>query len=357
MCKVYNLVGPLTAIKSHLHQHNIYDFNSLNEVINFQKNYSVLQKEIISNHERLIEQERNDLELQVSQLEDAILTKKNNIENKIQEETAQINLQLNNLLSSTPTNFIQRIMRRLKEWWYYFRIQLKVISVKSQLESFIQNLEKEHKDKQNRYQFIVERFTDAVNQRCYLPLKELERKKRVIDEVNNSIYGALGEMKVVRELEKLSDEYFLINDFSVSFSNAIYHKKEDEHILSIQIDHILVAPSGIFLIETKNWSEVSLNNPDLRSPVKQIKRNSFAFYQMISGETEYSKLRLNNHFWGSKKIPIRNLVVFTNSKPKEEFQFVKLLTINELLGYIRYFEPVFSPEETQRIADYLIHKN
>lgn len=94
----------------------------------------------------------------------------------------------------------------------------------------------------------------------------------------------------------------------------------------------------------------------MRSPVKQIKRNSFAFYQMISGETEYSKLRLNNHFWGSKKIPTRNLVVFTNSKPKEEFQFVKILTINELLGYIKYFEPVFSPEETQKIADYLQSK-
>lgn len=143
-------------------------------------------------------------------------------------------------------------MRRLQEWWYYFRIQLKVFSIKSQIENSIQNLEKEHKEKHNRYQYIVEHFTDAVHESGFVPLKELERKKRVIDEVNNSIYGALGEMKVVRELEKLSDEYFLINDFSVSFSKAIYHKKEDEHILSIQIDHILVAPSGIFLIETKN---------------------------------------------------------------------------------------------------------
>jgi len=355
MCKVYNPVGPLTTIKFHLHRHDIYDFNSLNEVINFQKNYSVLQQQIITHHERLIEQERNDLELEVSQLEDFILTEKNNIENRIQIETEQINQRLNDLLSSSANNFTQRIIHHLKEWWYYFKIRLKVFSVKFLIAYSIRNLVKEHKKKHHRYQYIIEHFTDAVNESCSVPLKELERKKGVIDEINSSIYGALGEQKVVRELEKLSDEYFLINDFSLSFQKAIYHRKEDEYIQSIQIDHILVAPSGIFLIETKNWSEESLNNPDFYSPVKQIRRNGFAFYKMISGETEYSKLRLGNHLWGNRKIPVRNVVVFTSSKPKDEFQFVKTLTINQLLGYIKYFEPVFSTEETQKIADYLLH--
>ena len=44
-------------------------------------------------------------------------------------------------------------------------------------------------------------------------------------------------------------------------------------IKSIQIDHILVTNSGIFLIETKNWSEKSLNNPSLRSPCSASKKN------------------------------------------------------------------------------------
>ena len=62
MCKVYNNVGSLTTIKAHLYQHNIHDFNSLNEVMAFQKNYLVYQQQIISNHEHLIEQEKNSLE-------------------------------------------------------------------------------------------------------------------------------------------------------------------------------------------------------------------------------------------------------------------------------------------------------
>jgi len=54
MCKVYNSVGCLTTIQSHLYQHQINDLNSLNEVIMFQKNYSSYRQEIISNHEHLM---------------------------------------------------------------------------------------------------------------------------------------------------------------------------------------------------------------------------------------------------------------------------------------------------------------
>ena len=44
----------------------------------------------------------------------------------------------------------------------------------------------------------------------------------------------------------------------------------------------------------------------------------------------------------------------TNSKPKEEFQYVKILTVNELPGYIKYFKPTFSNNETQEITNYLL---
>lgn len=43
-----------------------------------------------------------------------------------------------------------------------------------------------------------------------------------------------------------------------------------------------------------------------------------------------------------------------DSKPHEEFQYVKILTINELLGYVTYFKPSFSNQETQEIANYLL---
>ena len=141
--------------------------------------------------------------------------------------------------------------------------------------------------------------------------------------------------------------------FLFFFRRPVYNRQENDYIKSIQIDHILIAPSGIFLIETKNWSEKSLNNLNLHSPVQQVKRANFVLFKILmKGITEHT-LNLNPHHWGNRKIPIRNLIVLTNLKPKEEFHYVKVLTLNELIGYIQYFEPTFPSNETEEIAKYL----
>ena len=81
--------------------------------------------------------------------------------------------------------------------------------------------------------------------------KNLEFIKETVDGLYSTIAGAIGENAVVRELKKLSDQYYLINDFSLKFNPPIYNKRENDRIYSIQIDHLLVCPSGIFILETK----------------------------------------------------------------------------------------------------------
>ena len=52
--------------------------------------------------------------------------------------------------------------------------------------------------------------------------------------------GAVGEYEVGAELERLSDKYSVFNDVNTEeFGN---------------FDHIVVGPSGIFALETKNWT-------------------------------------------------------------------------------------------------------
>ena len=159
---------------------------------------------------------------------------------------------------------------------------------------------------------------------------------------------------MVKELENLSNDYYLINDFCLTFSPPIYNRQQNDYIKSIQVDHLLVSPSGIFLIETKNWSDESLNNLSLRSPVQQIKRTNFALYKLLNGDLP-QLLNLNLHHWGDRKISIKNLIVLTNHKPNEEFQYVKIVTLNELLAYIKYFKSSFSASEVQIIAEHLLN--
>lgn len=157
-------------------------------------------------------------------------------------------------------------------------------------------------------------------------------------------------------LQQLSDDYYLINDFSIEFSRPIYNRKENDRIYSIQIDHLLVCKSGIFLLETKNWSKASVENLDLRSPVKQIRRTSFALFVLLNSESKHNNIKLERHHWGAKKIPIKNVVVMINEKPKAEFQHVKVLSLNEMNGYIQYFDQTFSDDEVKSIFEYLKRK-
>lgn len=57
-----------------------------------------------------------------------------------------------------------------------------------------------------------------------------------------NIIGKLGEKRVYRKLKRLSNEYITLNDVLLPTPNG-----------TTQIDHIVVSPYGIFVIETKNY--------------------------------------------------------------------------------------------------------
>lgn len=350
MCKVYNQIGSLTTIKSHLNNHEINEFKSINELITFKNNYSTNHQQIISHHSILIEKEKTELNEEIAKLEDLIEVNKDGIRQHLNLNLNELKKQLDNI-PSTQSNVLKTMLSYFERKVIKRKIHNIETNFDTKIANSIQQLTNTLKTKSNRLQHIVTNFDDAVNQSCFLQLKELERKKNIIEDINTSIYGAIGEQKVSKDLENLSDDYILINDFTYTFHPVIYNRQENDYIKSVQIDHILISPSGIFLIETKNWSENSINSLSLRSPVKQIKRTNFALFKILV--KEISSL-LDRHHWGDKKVPIRNLIVLINQKPNEEFQHVKILTLKELRNYVEYFKPIFSAKETQKIANFLL---
>lgn len=353
MCKVYNQIGSLTAIKAHLDKYNIKEFTSLQELISFKNNYAEHRQKIISNHISSIKEEKYLLSEDIKKLEIYIGNKKEEIENEV--KLIQITLEEKlNYLHSTKTRLFKSLITLFKK----FKIKSKIEFYRNNLDYLVAekliDLYNLLSDKKNRYEFILNNFDDAVKKSSHSDLNELKRKINVIEHITPTIYGAIGENMVSKELETLPDKYILINDFCCNFYPAIYNRKENEYIKSIQIDHLLISPSGIFLIETKNWSKVSLENLNLRSPVNQIKRTNFALFKILN---EQISEMMDKHHWGDRKIPIRNIIVLINQKPEEEFQFVKILTLNELRGYVEYFKPIFSNQEVDILASQLNNLN
>ena len=111
--------------------------------------------------------------------------------------------------------------------------------------------------------------------------------------------GWQGEKKVIKLLKNtLNNDYYLINEVNIS-KNA-------------DVDHIVLGPNGIFVIETKNWSgKITCNSDDwqredrkkyVNSPSRQVKKNTTKVKQKLEIHPD-----LRNHgIW------VESIVVFTN---------------------------------------------
>ena len=208
---------------------------------------------------------------------------------------------------------------------------------------------------------LLEKYTFnrkiEIEQRSNEKIAWLEFMRDVVVGLKPLIAGAIGENLVVNEIKKLSNDYILINDFSLRFNPPIYNRKNNDRIFSIQIDHLLISKAGVFILETKNWSKESIQSLDMRSPIEQIRRSSYALFVLLNSDRSDLKIKLSSHHWGERRIPIRNIVVMINEKPNEEFKHVKVKSLSELNGYIEFFEPVFSDNELDEISKELIYLN
>lgn len=353
MCKVYNKIGSLTTLKNKLDHYNISDFKSVRDILDFKNSYPEYKNQIITNNEKIIKAEKDSLINELPEIHSKLETLKKEVTDRLNNDIQNLKQEINSLKDSNSKNIFKKISNGIKYWMYKRKVNYKQLNFEYDLSMAIAYLFNKYKSKEHRLKFLESNFDLAVQQSAESDLFQIERKKSVIKELNTFIYGAIGEQKVVKELEKLSDEYYLINDFNYTFPRAIFNKIENDYIKSIQIDHILVGPSGIFLIETKNWSKNSVENYNLRSPVEQIKRANYALFQLLNYELD-TAINLDHHHWGVKKIPIKNLIILIKDRPKEEFQYVKILNLNEVLSYINYFKPILSNADSKRIADKIV---
>jgi hypothetical protein len=112
--------------------------------------------------------------------------------------------------------------------------------------------------------------------------------------------GWAGEKQVAKLLaSSLSDDYYLINDLYLRAGGG-------------DIDHVVLAPNGIFVLETKNWSGgISCNGDEWQragkrnfnsSPSRQVKRNALKIQNIIDGSPNLKRFGI----W------VEGAVVFTN---------------------------------------------
>ena len=201
-------------------------------------------------------------------------------------------------------------------------------------------------DKKNNSDKWVEQYASNEIQRQEMILA-------VFKENRHLFYGAEGEERVLMELLKLPDTYTIISDYCLNFVSPIYDRRNDDRIYSIQIDHIVFGPTGIYLIETKNWSKSSTENIDLLSPVKQLQRHNFAMFVLLNQGVKEGRMEHFSNHWGDKKISPKNIVCMVSHRPQQEFQYVKILSLGEMVRHTSYGKQVYNECEVESLSDYL----
>lgn len=348
MARIYGTIESLKSLKSELEYNGISRFNSVKEINDFLSNYNSEKLAILKKETKKLEQEYSEtcteLKQKIQKKTERISLEAKRIDNRI--SVLKVKIEFNKVQNSS---FLKKIISFIKLFFLekqsnYF-IENKTNLIKSSVKEINRDIEKDElfiKEYENEKEKLVEK-------RAKSEIKELERTLNVVKNSRNLISGAIGENLVVKEIKKLSDDYVLINDFNLIFDRPIFYKKHKQRIYSIQIDHLLISKAGIFIIETKNWSKSSVDSISLRSPVEQIERSNFALYLYIS-----KNITLYDHHWGEQKVPIRNLIVMINNKPKAKFKYVNVKLLRELNDYIKYFEPVITEKQMNRIVDNLI---
>ena len=344
MARIIGKIESLKSLKSELENNGISRFNSVKGINDFLSNYNSERLVILNNASDKLEKEyfetSTNLKQRIQDKSEQIILETKKIDNQIsvlQTKIDSINAKDAHLLKKLISSIRLYFLRNQSN--YFVKNKTNLIS------SIVNDI---NRNIVNEKHFIKKYETEKqklIEKRSKSEIKKIEYTRNFLENSKNLISGAIGENLVVKEIEKLSDDYVLINDFNLSFSRPIFYKKQNQRIYSVQIDHLLISKAGVFVIETKNWSKSSVNTISLRSPIEQIERSNFALYVYIS-----ENITLDEHHWGEQRIPIRNLIVMINNKPSGQFKNVSVKLLKELNDYIKYFEPVLTDKQFDSIV-------
>ena len=171
--------------------------------------------------------------------------------------------------------------------------------------------------------------------------KTLEEKIHTLAHIQNSVElsGAKAEFAVIKELRRLPDNYTVFNDLNLRANRYIHF--DGVALQSAQIDHIVLGPSGIFVIETKSWSKEFSERGDYHNPFDQVKRAAYLCYRKVQ--------RIGG-------VHVRSIIASDGHLPtKPQDSKVKVLRISELAGYIKWFtQNEISPVYFTKLETYLL---
>lgn len=300
---------------------------TLDEIQHFYDHYS----EILTETQTTISRQQDKIILGLS---DDELRLDRQLQDAIARQTQEVDKNIDdlNLMITLEKRFFTRTGYRLRHWIAVtFRdqhIHAPYAGISRELGSV--------RDRKNNH---INNKQTVIQRECY----NITSSYEFLRTNETFLIGAHGEEAVIAALSRLPDEFHVLNDVNLHFQKAIHWRERNEYIKNCQIDHIVVRPTGIFLVETKNWksSDIELKSDDLRY---QVRRSSLALWYY-----------LKKFYWRAEWPKIRNVIVSMNGSPsgRKPDKYIDIVTPNQLCSYITARKIALSEAAIHRLVDLL----
>lgn len=309
--------------------------------------------------------EFDKVETEIINLEAEIGTIKKEMESRSLQITDNINLKIKNL--EREIYELENIKFSLSSLFSYLRAKLTLHNKTRLVQDLKVNpqkeidklLRKEYSDLEsltNRHAYLKGNKEDEIKRRLQPLPNNLEKIKEI--QKTNEYKGAIGELEVIKNLEDLPEAYFLLNDLFLELDEYItFHGTK---LRSAQIDHLFVGPTGIYVIEAKNWSYEYVQKVFSESsytPYDQIQRSNYLTYRYLNN-LKYGNILQKICFRFSKgEIKVKSIIAVTGA----DIPFIKeyhtpVMRSTELSNYIKRGVQILSPEEVCEIAEKLSYR-
>ncbi len=187
---------------------------------------------------------------------------------------------------------------------------------------------------------LISNKSGIVRERCYHVDYTITSLENILK--SHELTGALAELTVIEELSRLPLHYYVLND--VVLTARRFMKFNHKAVQSAQIDHLIVAPSGVFVVEVKHWSQQFVDSGRFFDPYEQVGRANYLCYCTLKEDLHI-------------ETKVRSILAYRGHVPPqtENSRYIKVLPLEQLLSYIRWFERQ-SPILTASQLNYIVRE-
>lgn len=197
--------------------------------------------------------------------------------------------------------------------WKLARIRAQVSEFRRRLDSDMRALRRRHAALLTQPEVQIERMTATAIQRL-----------EAIDEVRSrdETAGALAELALLDELRQLPDQFRVINDLKLR-PDGFLTDANGVPLQSAQIDHLVVGPTGVFVIETKNWSKSFAESGRGHDPYDQVDRAGRLCWVLLKQSGREQRVRSILAYRG-------------HAPPKKKKSYARAFPLSRVRGYITW---------------------